>query len=665
MLKRDWNITSILTLFFYLWMGIILLFCLFHYPHYLLLFNLKNTIAQDLFLLAIITLLAYTLGFRILSICKFEFSSIQERLVFSIGSGFGILSYLIMGLGFLGLLEPKIAYGLIFVLIILLFKGLTNTIGEITRGIKSLSLKRFSWQEVIILFFIVITCGLCFLHGLCPPFDWDDLAYHLEGPKLFIEHHRIFHIPDVTFANFPANIGMLYLLGMLVGSDILSKLFHFLFGVLTMVGVFGLSQRYFNSKSSLLASAIFYICPLVIFLSRTAYIDLALTFYEFLAIFAFVNWITSYQNRWLIILAIMCGFIVGIKYPGIHTMIILYLSVIGFGVVKIGLRKMIFDLVIFGIICCLIGSPWYLKNFFYTHNPVYPYLEDLFIRKVSLTPMDIITGQTSNSVFTMGGKTLIDSLLLPWNVIIYGCLGSLPFGATISPIYLLFLPLLIFIRKLKIVGIYLFCYIVIKFILWSSGLHSSRYLLLLLPLLSSVLTSIFYTLFDSKKFLKRIILIIIFGIWTAILSWDGFQIIHYRNPINFILGFESKEDFVRRNAEKGYYNAMEFINKYLPKEAKIYFIGEKKGYYCQRNFIPDFSMWGWKSFTYKDIFQIKEYFDNKQITHILVNTTVIFCYYYPDNGVSKEEVESFNTFAQTYLKLLFQEGNLYLYGWKD
>ncbi|MEW6096291.1 MAG: hypothetical protein AB1567_07175 [bacterium] len=66
----------------------------------------------------IISLLAYTLGFKILSICKIEFTSIQERLVFSIGLGFGILSYLIMCLGFLGLLEPTIAYGVIFVLII-------------------------------------------------------------------------------------------------------------------------------------------------------------------------------------------------------------------------------------------------------------------------------------------------------------------------------------------------------------------------------------------------------------------------------------------------------------------------------------------------------------------------------------------------------------------
>lgn len=669
-IKRSVQIQPIfITLFFCLWLGIILLFYLPNYLNYLLLFNLKDTVGQDIFLLFIISLLAYTLGFRIFSICKFEFNSIYERLAFSIGLGFGILSYLIMILGFLGLLEPKIVYGLIFVLIILLFKDLIKTINESITGLKSLSFRRYSPLEVILLSFIVITCGLCFLYGLCPPFDWDDLAYHLQAPKLYMAHQRIFHIPDIPMANLPANIGMLYLLGMLLGSDILAKLFHFLFGVLTLVGILGLSQRHFNPKSSLLTSAIFYISPLVIFLSRTAYIDLALTFYELLAVYAFLNWITSsYQNRWLIILAIMSGFVVGIKYPGIYTMIILALSIISFGLIKIGLRKTVMKIAIFGIICCVVGSPWYIKNTLWTHNPFYPFLEDLFIRKVSLTPMQVITAQTSNKVFTMG-KTWLNALFLPWNITIHGSLGSLPFGATITPIYLMLLPLLIFIKKVKVVGIYLVLYIILKFILWSFGLQSTRYLLPLFPFLSIVLASIFYAFFDTPKLLiiKRVILVIIISIWMAILSWESFQIIHYRNPINFILGLESRDDFIRRNAEKGYYNAMKFINEQLPKDAKIFFIGEKKGYYCHRNFIPDFTLvhWIWKYLNYKDMGKMKEYFKKNQITHILVNTNVISCYYYPDKGVSKEEVESFNAFAQTYLKILFKEGHLHLYGWKD
>ncbi|MFH1562585.1 MAG: hypothetical protein ABIF11_04090 [Nitrospirota bacterium] len=651
----------------------------------------------------IISLLAYTLGRRIFSIWRFEFSSIPERIVFSIGLGFCVLSYLIMGLGFLKLLEPKIVWGLIFVLIVLLFKDLLKVIHECLTGLKTLSFKQFSGLEVVLLFFLLVTGGLCLLQSLCPPFDWDDLAYHLQGPKLFMEHRRIFHIQDIAMANLPANIGMLYLLGMLLSSDILAKLFHFLFGILTVIGIISLIRRYFNPKSSLLASCIFYICPLVIFLSRTAYIDLGLTFYELLSVYAFLNWMTALKMEngewrmengeerrekkerisfshpliphssslipWLVILAIMCGFVVGIKYTGIYNVIILGLSILGFGIVKLGLRKTLIHLAIFTGICCLVGCPWYIKNFVYTHNPFYPFLQNLFINKVSLTPLEVITAQTSQQAFTIG-KGLLNSLLLPWNITIQGSLGSLPFGATISPIYLMLLPLLIFTSRLawvktKIVGIYLTFYIVLKFILWSLGLHSSRYLLPLFPLLAIVLTGIFYTIFDIPKLhsIKRVIIFIIIGIWGAILSWDGFQIIHYRNPINFILGFESRDDFIRRNAEKGYYNAMKAINAHLPKESRIFFIGERKGYYCQRNYIPDFSPlhWTWKYLNYKDMAGIREYFKQNQITHILVNTNVISCYYYPDNGVSVEDVESFNVFAQTHLKLLFKEGSLYLY----
>ncbi|MEW6609252.1 MAG: phospholipid carrier-dependent glycosyltransferase [bacterium] len=620
------------------------------------------TVLPDIFLLLIISLSAYSLGVKIFSVCLFEFSSSQERFVFGIGLGLAILSYLIMGLGFLKLLDTRIIYGLLLVLIILCVQ--TSKKSNIS-SLFTVQSSLFTLQASL----IMITCSLCFLHSLCPPFDWDDLAYHLEGPKLYLQHKGIFHISNVAFANFPANIGMLYLLGMLLSSDILAKLFHFSFGLLTLIGISSLCQRHFNPKGSLLATSIFYICPLVIFLSRTAYIDFGLTFYELLSVYAFLNWMTTYhQNRWLIILAIMCGFVAGIKYPGLYTVIILGLSVIGFGLAKIGWRKTISKTAIFGIICAVVGSPWYIKNFVYTHNPFYPFLQNLFIEKVKLSPVEIITAQTSNKVFTLG-ETWFESLCLPWDVTIYGALGNLPFGATITPVYLALLPLLIFIKKTKIAGIYLLFYIILKFILWSLGLHSSRYLLPIFPFLAIILASIFYTIFDTPKLviIKRVILSIITGIWLAILSWDGFQIIHFRNPISFILGFESRDDFIRRNAEKGYYNAMEFINQNLPKNAKIYFIGEKKGYYCNREFIPDFSLvhWQWKYSDYKDLAKIKEYFNNQQITHILVNTTVISAYYYPDNGVSKEDVESFNDFASKYLKPLFKEGNLYLYGWKD
>ncbi len=662
-IKRFFRITPIfITLSFCLWIGIILFFYLSKYPDYLLLFNLKNTVLPDLMLLLILSLLAYTSGLRLFSIYRIEFNSLQEKLIFCIGLGFCVLSFLIMGLGFLGLLEPKIAWGLIFGLSVLLFKDLLKVVKETLNGLRTLSFKQFSGLEMVLLFFLVVTCGLCILQGLCPPYDWDDLAYHLPGPKLFLEHHRIFHIQDIAMANLPANIGMLYLLGMLLSSDILAKLFHFLFGILTVIGIISLSRRYFNPKSALLGGCIFYICPLVIFLSRTAYIDLALTFYELLSIYAFLNWATSLNRKWVMILAVMCGFVVGIKYPGIYNVIIFGLSLIGFGIVKLGLRKTLICLAIFISICCLVGCPWYIKNFWHTHNPFYPFLENLFIGKASLTPLEVITAQTSRQAFTMRGESL-NSLFLPWNITINGCLGSLPFGATITPVYLLLLPFLIFTRKP--IEIYLIFYIILKFILWSLGLHSSRYLLPIFPFLAIVLTGIFYTI-TSQACFRRLIIFIIIGIWGALLSWDGFQIIHYRNPINFILGFESRDDFIRRNAEKGYYNTIEFINTYLPEKSRIFFIGEKKGYYCRRNYIPDFSPehWTWKYQNYNDMAGMREYFRQTQITHILVNTKVISCYYYPDNGVSKKDVESFNQFAQTYLKLLYKKGSLYLYSFQ-
>ncbi|GAJ16250.1 unnamed protein product, partial [marine sediment metagenome] len=199
------------------------------------------------------------------------------------------------------------------------------------------------------------------------PSGWDALGEHLARAKECTRLHRLEAIPYINYyqRGQPFNVGMLYGMSLLIKDAILAKLIHFSFGILTAAGVYALGKRYFSSKVGLCSAAIFYTIPAVAYLCTTAYVDLGLTFYAFLGLYAFLNWTTTNKKGWLIVSAIMSGLCVGSKRAGLLVMTILFLGIFFYSwLVKrekfITVAKNLF---LFVLLAGLAGSFWYVRDF--------------------------------------------------------------------------------------------------------------------------------------------------------------------------------------------------------------------------------------------------------------------------------------------------------------
>ena len=69
-------------------------------------------------------------------------------------------------------------------------------------------------------------------------FGYDVLEYHLQVPKEYLQEGRIQYLPHNVYANFPANVEMLYLLAMIVLDDvydvgIVANMIHLMLAALT------------------------------------------------------------------------------------------------------------------------------------------------------------------------------------------------------------------------------------------------------------------------------------------------------------------------------------------------------------------------------------------------------------------------------------------------
>jgi 4-amino-4-deoxy-L-arabinose transferase and related glycosyltransferases of PMT family len=211
------------------------------------------------------------------------------------------------------------------------------------------------------------------LLNLTPPISRDALIHHLAVPKLWLKGGGFYEIPWADFSYYPMNIDLLYLVSLYFKSDIIPKFIHLTFGFGIGLLIYAYLKNRLGKNWGLLGFLIFFTTPVVANLSTTAYVDLGMAFFTTASILVFVRWRDDgYKNtKWLILSAICMGLAAGSKYNALIAWFFLTLTVVfccsrdtgrGFPALKAG--------VIFFAIALLIVSPWYIKNYILTGNPL-------------------------------------------------------------------------------------------------------------------------------------------------------------------------------------------------------------------------------------------------------------------------------------------------------
>ncbi|MFZ5573408.1 MAG: ArnT family glycosyltransferase [Thermodesulfobacteriota bacterium] len=225
---------------------------------------------------------------------------------------------------------------------------------------------------------------LIMLLAAVPPVCRDALTHHLAVPKLYLRHGGIYEIPGIPFSYYPMNLELLYLLPMYFGNDIAPKYIHFGFALSTAWIVFIYLRKRTDTSHALFGALFFLTTPVVIRLSISAYVDLGLIFFSTAALLLLLHWRENrFHPKWLITSAICCGLALGTKYNGLIVLFFLTLFV-PFLYVRSGQPDMPRQLRAMGLGCLFfltaltIFSPWMIRNYIWTRNPVYPLYPHLF-----------------------------------------------------------------------------------------------------------------------------------------------------------------------------------------------------------------------------------------------------------------------------------------------
>ncbi|HAG51191.1 MAG: hypothetical protein A2X87_04705 [Deltaproteobacteria bacterium GWC2_42_51] len=572
-------------------------------------------------------------------------------LIYKIGFIVGGLSLLIFCLGQLF----PISSVYLTIILILLFASLAFLFLPVFRRDRLELFRVNKWHFVFFCIFIVITLPLVLL----PPTARDELIVHLAVPKLYLQKGSIFEIPFMGFSYVPMNIDLLYLIPMVFGNDVLPKLIHFCFAILTALIIYTYLSKKIERDFAVFGFFIFLTTPIVIQLSTTAYIDLGLTFYSTLALIGMLKWREAdFKIKWLIYSAISTGFALGSKYSALILLLFFTLTAIYFySQATRNQLKAIQTGFLYFCVAILVFSPWLIRNYLWTGNPIYPLANGLFTSGQGMHLSSLPPLQMRNLLY---GESLWYILLMPLRIFWEGKDGSHQyFDGVLNPFFLLFIPFA-FIgikdRNIKYFALFAFFFFFIAFFTVDIVI---RYLLPILPVFIIFVAYGIKKSFEIRR-LKPIAMIAVAGLFI----FNGWYVVNLYakyQPQKYLIGKETREQYLSRMLPD--YPAVAFANSILPDNAKVMllFTGDR-GYYWEREYyygdrmgsdIIDFVK---KASNEKEL---RDKFKAIGITHLFVRDS-LFAKFSRDNfGTDKMEI--IDKFFKTQLKPMYSKNDYTLY----
>jgi len=194
-------------------------------------------------------------------------------------------------------------------------------------------------------------------------------------------------------------------------------------------------------------------------------------------------------------------------------------------------------------------------------------------------------------------------LTAPWDATIWGVEGAAEYSATIGPLFLALLPLLVPAwrqlypaQRRWVRAALAFCGVLYGFWLWGVArtalLIQTRLLFPAFGLLALMAGAAVERLRlpplggdrggVDLGWLARAVVVVVLALTLVGTSLSTAQ----GQPLGVLLGFESREEFLTR-CLGWYYAAVEYINQELPPDAVVLFLWEPRSYHCQVDCRPD------------------------------------------------------------------------------
>lgn len=539
------------------------------------------TWARMIFLLILyahINLVAFSLGQFLLKYLALPLLTKTEFGVLAYLLGFAWLSVGVMILGLVGWLDARTIFFWLVCVSIFAVYGWMGT----DRVVWVNQIPRTKSLYVIFLRIVAaISIPLLFVECLLPVWDYDAVLYHLEVPRQFLAQTRFYFDPEVLRSAYPYLGEMLFLVGIAFDLDSFAKFVNFTYALLFVLSGYVFSQRFLGYESAYTTAGILMGAPAFWVWSTWAGIDFAWASYEFWSVYCVSLWLADGKRntrKWLMLAGILSGLAASTKYLSI-TSLVLVGTLIAWKTVD-GSNRPVKDVVAnlwsFGLATGVIAGGWYLKNWVWTGNPVYPLV-------FGGPGWDSLKNLVLNDyIYSFGvGKNFLDFLFLPYNVYAFQDRFSTIGLEIIHPVlWLAFLfPLLGWSARRHD---FIILYTISGFVLWAINSQVIRFLIPLTAFLAILASGVIERFPVLVKNLLRFSLIVGFMLFNLLFQLVWLQ---EKESWDYLNGTKSASEYLQEMTSN--FRVIQYIQESLDAGEHALFLWDGRGYYCDARCIPD------------------------------------------------------------------------------
>ncbi|MBU0703269.1 MAG: glycosyltransferase family 39 protein [Chloroflexi bacterium] len=583
--------------------------------------------------------------------------------------GLGGLGLVGLGLGLAGGWSRPLVYGLALAGALLLARDGLALARQLGKWRPSLAVGRWGRR------YLALTLALTVLLALAPPTSWDGLFYHLTGPALYVAQGGITPLEvNIPHLAFPSLMEMLFGLGLLLRGDVTAKLLHLAYGLLLAALVYRLSHRWQGRKAAGWSLLLLAAMPMVAVLAAWAYNDLALAFYQLAALYGLLAWQETRRPGWLLAGGLLSGLALGLKYTAFP------LPLVGLVYLLWQRRETRFfgkNLVSYALLTGLVAAPWYLRNWAFTGNPIYPFLLD----------GQNWDGFRSNWYAHAGtgiGWHPLPILALPATMTL-GLRDVNYYDGRMGPLFLALAPVLVWLaarawrqgerpprrRTLVLLG----GFAAVHGLVWTLGAIQSRALfqsrlflpgfVALMPLLAETLAQL--PVLNHRKFSLSAFVQMLMGVALALnLVNQALDVLRF-NPFGYLVGYESREAYLERTLGD-HYRAVGRLAEIVPEDGRVLFLWEPRSYYSPRPAQPDAILDNWSHlvYLYDEEALVAAQLRAEGFTHVLLYRWGLdFVIEHDESPLPPEDVERLDAFVEHHLMLVETVGRYQLYSLRE
>ena len=389
------------------------------------------------------------------------------------------------------------------------------------------------------------TVLLVLLAAGAPVTAFDSLHYHASAPARFAEAHELleFHWGWSTYQPFA--VEMLVTDGILLWDSIQGAFAPLLLALGALAATVGMGSRVGGRGLGLLAGAIFFVQPLMVFEASATLIESGLAFAVALTAWNLAVFVRSGDRAAVALAGLFAGAAAGMKYVGLFVLLAAGVALLLFARRRLDPRA----LVLFAVPAVAVALPWYVKNLVQTGNPLFPFV---FGGVNEYAERWIDSGIHEHG----RGRGPLDALALPFRLLAEG--DDFDRGSWLSPLFVLFAPLsLLDDRRRRPVALALVA-VLVYLAAWFATSQQARFLLPLAPVLA-VLAALGIVALARRGRVGRVVAPLVAG--AALVTGFAMSAAYTAQFVPVSLGLQDRDAFLEQKTP--YFDGVQWLNREL------------------------------------------------------------------------------------------------------